>query len=305
MSTISIDPKELLQPALHNYLLTAIAPRPICFASTVDEHGNVNLSPFSYFNMFSTNPPIMIFSPTRRGRDNTTKHTWDNVQKVPEVVINVVNYPIVEQMSLASTEYEQGINEFIKAGLTEGKSVKVKPPRVVESPVSFECKVTEIKSLGEGPGAGNLVFAEVVYIHVREDYLDENQNLDTGKLDLVARMGGSWYCRAIPEALFQIPKPIHAKGIGVDRLPDSAKDSWVLTGNNLGRLGNFPHWPEQHVVLELRKSEKVMQILHDNRTNAQTCIDQLHQLAQQLLLDHKTEQALAVVVLADQVLKGG
>ena len=203
----SIDPTSLQTKELHKILLSSIAPRPIAFASTVDSIGNVNLSPFSYFNVFSSNPPILIFSPSRRVRDNTTKHTLENAMETKEVVINVVNFPIVEQMSKSSIEYEKGVNEFIETGLTQVKSLLVKPPRVLESPISFECRVQEIISLGESGGAGQLIIAKVVQIHIDKKFLDKNGDIDSEKLDLVARMGGDWYTRSTKESMFKIPKP--------------------------------------------------------------------------------------------------
>ena len=203
----SIDPISLETKELHKILLSSIAPRPIAFASTIDSNGNVNLSPFSYFNVFSSNPPILIFSPSRRVRDNTTKHTLENAMETKEVVINVVNFPIVEQMSKSSVEYEKGVNEFIETGLTQVKSILVKPPRVLESPISFECKVQDIVSLGESGGAGQLIIAKVVQIHIDKKFIDKNGDIDSEKLDLVARMGGDWYTRATKESMFKIPKP--------------------------------------------------------------------------------------------------
>ena len=203
----SIDPIHLEVKELHKILLSSVAPRPIAFASTVDSNGNVNLSPFSYFNVFSSNPPILIFSPSRRVRDNTTKHTLENAKQTKEVVINVVNFPIVEQMSKSSIEYEKGVNEFIETGLTQVKSVLVKPPRVLESPISFECNVQDIVSLGESGGAGQLIIAKVVQIHIDKKFLDKNGDIDSEKLDLVARMGGDWYTRSTKESMFKIPKP--------------------------------------------------------------------------------------------------
>ena len=205
--TISFDPNKLLTKDLHKLLLTAVAPRPIAFASTIDSRGNVNLSPFSYFNVFSSNPPILIFSPSRRVRDNSTKHTLQNSDETREVVINMVDYSIVEQMSDSSKDYPKGVNEFNETGLTEVKSVKVKPPRVLESPVSFECVVDNIISLGENGGAGQLVIAKVVHIHVNSDLLDRNGEVDPTKLDLVARLGGDWYSRVTKESMFTISKP--------------------------------------------------------------------------------------------------
>ena len=203
----SIDPINLEVKELHKILLSSVAPRPIAFASTIDSNGNVNLSPFSYFNVFSSNPPILIFSPSRRVRDNTTKHTLENAKETKEVVINVVNFPIVEKMSKSSIEYEKGVNEFIETGLTQVKSVLVKPPRVLESPISFECNVQDIVSLGESGGAGQLIIAKVVQIHIDKKFLDKNGDIDSEKLDLVARMGGDWYTRSTKESMFKIPKP--------------------------------------------------------------------------------------------------
>ena len=203
----SIDPINLETKKLHKILLSSIAPRPIAFASTIDNNGNVNLSPFSYFNVFSSNPPILIFSPSRRVRDNTTKHTLENAMETKEVVINVVNFPIVEQMSKSSIEYEKGVNEFIETGLTQVKSLLVKPPRVLESPISFECKVQDIVSLGDSGGAGQLIIAKVIQIHIDKKFTDKNGDIDNEKLDLVARMGGDWYTRATKESMFKIPKP--------------------------------------------------------------------------------------------------
>lgn len=246
---ISIDPKKLSVGKLHGYLLGAVTPRPIAFASTIDKNGNVNLSPFSFFNVFSANPPILIFSPARRGRDNTTKHTYENVLEVKEVVINIVNYAMVQQMSLSSTEYPKGTNEFVKAGLTAIPSEKVKPPRVAESPVQFECVVNEVVQLGSEGGAGNLVICEVVKIHIDESILDENQTIDQHKIDTVSRMGGNWYSRA-NMGMFEVPKPISSLGIGVDKIPFKIKSSPVLTGNDLGMLGNIEQIPSQEEIQE-------------------------------------------------------
>lgn len=244
---ISIDPKKISTGKLHGYLLGAIAPRPIAFASTIDAEGNPNLSPFSFFNVFSANPPILIFSPARRVRGNTTKHTLENAMETKEVVINVVNYDIVQQMSLSSTEYAKGVNEFEKAGFTMLKSDKVKPFRVAESPVQFECKINEIIHLGNEGGAGNLIICEVVKLHINEAVLDENGAIDQHKIDLVARAGGSYYSRA-KEGFFEIPKPIATLGIGVDAIPIEIRKSEVLTGNNLGVLGNVEQLPNQENV---------------------------------------------------------
>ena len=217
MGIKSFDPYEIDVRERQSLLTSAIAPRPICFASTIDDKGNVNLSPFSFFNVFSNNPPILVFSPSRRGRDGTTKHTYENVKLVPEVSINIVNYSMVEQMSLASTEYGKGVNEFIKAGFTEIASDTIQPPRVKESPVSFECSVEQIIELGTEGGAGNLVLAKVQRIHVRTEFLDNNEHLDTTKLDLVGRMGANWYTHSGVDSLFEIPKPLQKIGIGIDQ----------------------------------------------------------------------------------------
>lgn len=243
----SIDPKSLSTSKLHGYLLSAVAPRPIAFASTIDAKGNPNLSPFSFFNVFSANPPIMIFSPARRVRDNTVKHTLQNVEATKEVVINMVNYDMVHQMSLSSTEYPEAVNEFEKAGFTMVKSDIVKPFRVGESPVQFECKVNDIIKLGTEGGAGNLIICEVVKLHIDDDYLDDDGTLNQQKLDLVARAGGSYYSRA-KKGFFEIPKPLSSLGIGVDSFPDFVKNSMVLTGNDLGMLGNIETLPNKDEV---------------------------------------------------------
>lgn len=244
---ISFEPKNLSVGKLHSYLLSAVAPRPIAFASTIDAEGNPNLSPFSFFNVFSANPPIMIFSPARRVRDNTTKHTLENVEQVKEVVINVVNHDLVQQASLSSTEYPEGVNEFEKAGLTMLKSDIVKPFRVAESPVQFECKVNDIIKLGTKGGAGNLIICEVVKIHIANEVLNEDETINQEKLDLVARAGGSYYSRA-RKGFFKIPKPLSTLGIGVDSFPEHIKNSMILSGNDLGMLGNVEALPTQEEV---------------------------------------------------------
>lgn len=244
---ISIDPKDLSTQKLHSYLLSAVAPRPIAFASTLDKDGHPNLSPFSFFNVFSANPPILIFSPSRRVRDNSTKHTLENAESVREVVINVVNYDIVQQASLSSTEYAKGVNEFEKAGLTMLKSDMVKPFRVAESPVQFECKVNDIIKLGTEGGAGNLIICEIVKFHISKDVLDENQVIIQEKLDLVARAGGNYYNRA-KKGFFEIPKPSQTLGIGVDAMPDHVRNSMILTGNDLGMLGNIEQLPTDQEI---------------------------------------------------------
>ncbi|MFY7708585.1 MAG: flavin reductase family protein [Flavobacteriales bacterium] len=251
---LTIDPKELAVPALHAYLLGAVAPRPIAFASTLDEEGNPNLSPFSFFNVFSSNPPILIFSPARRGRDNTTKHTYENAKVVRECVINIVNYDIVQQMSLASVEYPKGVNEFVKAGLTPIASDLVKPFRVKESPVQIECKINDVIELGTNAGAGNLVICEVLRMHIDEKILDEKGNIDPFKIDQVARLGGDWYARVRP-GLFEVAKPNVKIGIGVDQIPNDIRFSKILTGNHLGQLGNVEILPDETSVNEYKLTE--------------------------------------------------
>jgi flavin reductase (DIM6/NTAB) family NADH-FMN oxidoreductase RutF len=244
---ISINPKEISAAKLQGYLQSSVGPRPIAFASTMDNNRTPNLSPFSFFNVFSSNPPILVFSPARRVRDNTIKHTLINCQATREVVINVVNYDIVQQMSLSSTEYPDGVNEFLKSGLTMLPSEVVKPYRVAESPVQFECKVNDIISLGTEGGAGNLIICEVVQMHISEDILDANGLIDQHKIDLVSRMGANWYSRS-NQGLFEIPKPLATMGIGVDQIPDFIKESAVFDGNDLGMLGNVESLPSTEEI---------------------------------------------------------
>ncbi|WP_055447547.1 flavin reductase family protein [Lacinutrix mariniflava] len=281
----SFEPKDLSTAKLHGYLLSAVAPRPIAFASTIDKNGNPNLSPFSFFNVFSANPPILIFSPARRVRDNTTKHTLENAESTKEVVINVVNYNIVQQMSLSSTEYAEGVNEFDKAGLTMLKSDIVKPFRVAESPVQFECKINEIIKLGTEGGAGNLIICEVVKLHINDTVLNESGSIDQEKLDLVARAGGSYYSRA-KTGFFEIPKPLSTLGIGVDVLPEVIKNSTVLTGNDLGLLGNVEALPTKEAINAF--AEK-----HDNITLTE---EEKHKKAQNLLSFGDVESAWKVLL---------
>ncbi|NRS87235.1 flavin reductase (DIM6/NTAB) family NADH-FMN oxidoreductase RutF [Flavobacterium sp. 7E] len=244
---ISIDPKSIETAKLQGYLQGSVGPRPIAFASTVDVDGNPNLSPFSFFNVFSANPPILVFSPARRVRDNSIKHTLINCEATKEVVINVVNFDIVQQTSLASTEYADGVNEFIKSGLTAVPSDLVKPFRVKESPVQFECKVTQIIALGDEGGAGNLILCEVIKIHIDEAILDENGSIDQYKIDLVSRLGGNWYSRS-NQGLFEVPKPLATLGIGVDAIPKEVIVSTVFDGNDLGKLGNIEALPTPEEV---------------------------------------------------------
>ncbi|RZP12927.1 MAG: flavin reductase family protein [Flavobacteriales bacterium] len=267
---LSILPQEVSTGKLHGYLLSAVSPRPIAFASTVDAAGNVNLSPFSFFNVFSANPPILVFSPARRVRDNTTKHTLENILITKEVVINIVNYDMVQQMSLSSTEYPEGVNEFIKSGLTEVASDIVKPPRVQEAPVQFECKVNDVISLGNQGGAGNLIIAEVVKLHIKKTVLDADGKIDANKIDAVARMGSNWYNRS-REGMFEVIKPIKTRGIGVDALPESIKNSKILSGNDLGVLGNSEKIPTPSEVKEYLnlEAEKSVDIQTSNKETIQ------------------------------------
>lgn len=287
---LTIDPKELPIPKLHHHLLGAVGPRPIAFASTVDESGNDNLAPFSFFNVFSANPPIMVFSPARSGRTGATKDTYNNVKVVPEVVINVVNYDMVQQMSLASSPFASDVSEFEKAGFTPIASETIKPKRVAESPVQFECKVIEVKELGEGGGAGNLVICEVTRIHIKEEVLNEDQMVDQKKIDLVARMGGNWYCRADENSMFEITKPITTVGIGFDQIPDDIKNSTILTGNDLGQLGGIEELPDETSVNEYKLLE-LSELFMDHEDNAVQLEIELHKKAKQLLAEDKLEDA--------------
>ena len=287
---ISIDPKEISTGRLHHYLLGAIGPRPIAFASTIDEQDRPNLAPFSFFNVFSANPPIAVFSPARRGRDNTSKHTYENVKRVPEVVINVVNYNLVQQCSLASTEYPEGVSEFVKSGLTPIASDLVKPFRVMESPVQFECRVNEVIELGHEGGAGNLVICEVLKMHISEDILDGEGMIDPTKIDLVGRCGGNYYARAHGDALFEVAKPLSSIGIGVDAIPEDIRLSKVLTGNDLGILGNVEALPNETDVNEYKLTE-LAELFIEWEDNAQRLEEELHKLAQHHLLEGKVDEA--------------
>ena len=294
---LTLNTSDLTPVQLQNYLQYAIAPRPICFASTIDAAGNINLSPFSFFNLFSTNPPVCIFSPARRVRDNTTKHTLENVLEVKECVINIVNYAMVQQTSLASTEYGKGVNEFEKAGFTMLPSELVKPPRVAEAPVQLECIVTQVIPLGDKNGAGNLVVAEIKLIHIKEEILDSEGKIDQAKIDLVARLGGDWYCRVTPENLFKVAKPLTTLGIGVDALPASVRNSTVLTGNDLGMLGNIENLPTPEEIDAMQRNSKVKEILDATIGDAHNRERELHELAHQFLAVGNVEDALKVVLL--------
>ncbi len=276
------------------YLQHVVAPRPICFASTIDGEGQVNLSPFSFFNMFSSNPPILIFSPARRVRDNTTKHTLENLKEVPEVVINIVTEDMVQQVSLASCEYPRGINEFLKAGFTEEPATLVRPPMVRESKVKMECRVNEIKSLGDTPGAGNLVICEVLRMHIADELLDENRKLDQRKIRHVARLGGDWYCVVNEHNLFLVAKPNTKLGIGIDSLPAAVRGSAVLTGNNLGQLANVHEMP---VIDPAFDDGHVKQIAQYYSMNPVEMERELHLYAKQLLSEGKVREAWQVLLI--------
>lgn len=301
---ITLKSSELTAAELQNYLQYAIAPRPICLASTIDVEGNVNLSPFSFFNMFSINPPICVFSPSRRVRDNTTKHTLENITLVPECVINIVNYDMVQQTSLSSVEYPKGTDEFVKSGLTPVESVLVKPPRVAESPVQLECIIKNIIPLGEAAGSGNMVIADVKLIHINPTILDANQKIDQEKIDLVARLGGDWYCRVTKENLFKVTKPNRNIGIGVDALPVSIRQSSILTGNDLGQLGNVESLPDETSINSYcTQNEELQKLLLSTKNNTILRREALHSLAKTLLITSNVEEAWKVLLADDELNK--
>jgi flavin reductase (DIM6/NTAB) family NADH-FMN oxidoreductase RutF len=278
------------------WLQHAVAPRPVCFASTIDKAGNVNLSPFSFFNLFSSNPPIVVFSPARRVRDNTTKHTVQNVLEVPEVVINIVDYEMVQQVSLSSCEFPKEVNEFIKAGFTQEAATLVQPPMVKESKVKMECKVVEVKPLGSEGGAGNLVICEVLRMHVDESILNtEGTMIDQRKLQLVARLGGDWYCKVDEQSLFHVAKPNTQLGIGIDALPETIRNSNILTGNNLGQLANVHDYPTVDATFE---DERLKNIIQYFSINPEEMDKELHRYAKELLDAGKVNEAWQVL-LAD------
>ncbi|PSL49578.1 flavin reductase (DIM6/NTAB) family NADH-FMN oxidoreductase RutF [Chitinophaga niastensis] len=291
-----IDPSQIKTSELHAYLLGAIAPRPICFASTMDKDGRPNLSPFSFFNVFGSNPPTLIFSPSRRVRDNTTKHTLENVYATKEVVINVVSYAMVQQTSLASCEYPQGVNEFEKAGFTALPSEKVKPFRVKESPVQMECIVKQVIETGQQGGAGNLVICEPVMLHINENILNEHGKIDPHKIDLVARMGGDFYCRASGSAVFEVAKPNTKLGIGVDALPLSIRNSHILTGNNLGQLGNVNEVPFINAAFN---DDHLKNIIQYYSVTPEEMEKELHYYAKKLLEQGQVEAAWQVLLAAE------
>ena len=282
MSFKSIDPRELKTAELHAYMLGAIAPRPIAFVSSIDREGNVNLSPFSFFNAFGSNPPTVIFSPALRGRDGTTKHTLENVRQVDEVVINIVSYPMVQQMSLASTEYPKGINEFVKSGFTMEPSVMVKPPRVLESPAQMECRVKQIIQTGVRGGAANLVVCEILMMHISDSVLNEKGAIDPFKIDQVARLGGDWYSRA-SRGLFEVPKPLTTLGMGIDQLPAPIRTSKILTGNDLGLLGNTETLPAAEEIRSFSEREDVKKLFDTLGGDTENLTIAVHLAAHHLL----------------------
>lgn len=286
----SFDLTSLDGKTAHAHLLGAIGPRPIALASTIDQNGNANLSPFSYFNVFSSNPPILIFSPARRVRNNTTKDTLHNAQATKEVVINIVNHSIVQQVSLSSTEYATGVNEFTKSGLTPIESEVVSPFRVKESPVQIECKVNEIVALGDNGGAGNLIICEVLKMHINEQVLDESGKIDPMKIDLVGRMGGNWYCRANGDALFEVEKPLASIGIGADQIPPRIRESIFLDGNDIGMLGNIEKLPSDDELEEFSRTSDVQAIFNAS-TDGLEVREGLHLLAKELLKEGKAKEA--------------
>jgi flavin reductase (DIM6/NTAB) family NADH-FMN oxidoreductase RutF len=287
---LTLDPKELPIPKLHGYLLGAIGPRPIAFASTIDENGVNNLSPFSFFNVFSAAPPILIFSPARNGRTNTTKDTYNNVKKVPEVVINIVNMDILHQMSLSSSPFSPDVDEFVKSGLTPIPSETIRPMRVKESPVQFECKVNQVIELGDQGGAGNLVICEVTKIHIHEDILGADGMIDQKKINLVARMGGNWYCHANEHSMFEITKPITTIGIGVDQLPEDVRNSPVLNMNELAQLAGITALPNETDVNEYKLLElsDIFVTLEDEPAKLERA---LHERAKTLIANNDIEGA--------------
>ena len=287
---LTIDTTETKNPKLHHYLLGSVGPRPICFASTIDKEGVRNLAPFSFFNVFSSNPPIAVFSPARSGRTGQQKDTYNNVKEVPEVVINIVDYSMVHQMSLASSPYNPNEDEFIKSGLTAVESEVVRPWRVKESPVQMECRVNDVIELGEGGGAGNLIVCEILKIHIAESILDENQAIDQKKIDLVARMGGDWYCRADENSMFEIKKPITTRGVGVDEMPQEIVNSNILTGNDIGQLGGIEALPNETEVNDYKLIE-LIELFVSLEDAPEKLEKELHLRAKELLKENKLTEA--------------
>ena len=288
--------KDLPPSDVQNYLQHAIAPRPICFASTIDNAGNINLSPFSFFNLFSSNPPIVIFSPSRRVRDNSTKHTLQNVLELPEVVINIVDYDMVQQTSLTSCEFAKEINEFEKAGFTMQPATLVRPPMVKESKIKLECKIIEVKPLGSEGGAGNLVICEVLVMHIDESILDENNKIDQTKIQHVARLGGDWYCKVDESNLFKVAKPNTQLGIGIDALPAGIRNSIVLSGNQLGQLANVNEIPFIDPAFNDDRLKNIIQYFSINPVDME---NELHQYAKELLDAGKVNEAWQVLLATE------
>lgn len=291
---VTVNLKDLKPSDRQSFLQHAIAPRPVCFASTIDKEGKVNLSPFSFFNLFSSNPPIVVFSPARRVRDNTTKHTLENILEVPEVVVNICDYDMVQQVSLSSCEYPKGTDEFLKAGFTKAASQLVKPPRVKESPVQLECKVLEVKTLGTEGGAGNLIIAEILLMHINEAVLNQDKTMiDQTKLHHIARLGGDWYCKVDINNLFKVEKPNIQLGIGVDALPESIRNSRILSGNNLGQLGNVNEMPFVDPAFD---DDRLKNIIQYYSLNPDDMEKELHRYAKELLEDGKVKAAWQVLL---------
>ncbi|MBM3920945.1 MAG: flavin reductase family protein [Sphingomonadales bacterium] len=280
MEFLTINPKETALPQLHQYLLGSVGPRPICFASTIDADGRPNLAPFSFFNVVSANPPVLVFAPNNSGRDGSPKHTYLNVKEVPEVVVNVVTFGMVQQMNVAAAPWDKGISEFEKAGFTPVASDLIKPLRVKESPVQMECRVIEIKEFGTGGGAGNLVMAEVLKIHINKDFIGADGKIDQTKIDLVGRMGGSWYCRTTPDALFQLAQPMQAT-IGYDALPENIKNSQILSANDIGMLAALPAFPDADMVAKVQEKYRT-----ENR----------EETAKKLIAEGSVAEALALLM---------
>ena len=291
-----IDPKEIKTNVFHSYMLSAIAPRPIAFASTIDKDGHPNLAPFSFFNAFGSNPPVVVFSPARRVRDNTIKHTLENIYETKEVVINVVNFAMVRQASLASSEYPKGVNEFIKAGFTPVPSHIVKPFRVKESPVQMECKVLEVNETGKMGGAANLIICEILLMHIDEAVLTPDSKIDPNKIDLVARMGSDLYCRASGSALFEVSKPLSIPGIGIDNLPESIRQSHILSGNNLGQLGNISVLPDENAIIEFCRKDFMKELFKRFGHDKNLLQEKLHLLAKSLLENDHVDEAILVLL---------
>jgi flavin reductase (DIM6/NTAB) family NADH-FMN oxidoreductase RutF len=294
---ITIDPKEIKTGLFHAHMLSAVAPRPIAFASTIDKDGNPNLSPYSFFNAFGSKPPTLIFSPARRVRDNTIKHTLENIYETMEVVINVVNYDIVQQASLSSCEYPKGVSEFVKAGFTPIESKLIKPFRVKESPVQFECKVKQVIETGTEGGAGNLIICEILLMHVNENIMDAEGKIDQHKIDLVGRCGADWYVRASGNSLFTVPKPNLKLGIGIDQIPSHIRNSEVLTGNDLGQLGNVESLPSAEDIASFASMPEIIKLMESVNENTANKTFVIHLAAKELIKAGKVEDAWKLLMV--------